>query len=99
MAPPGDNDADAATHLGHNVQALREARGLSQQQIARVAGIPRATWANLESGTANPTLAVLVRAADALQVRLEELIEPPHRAGRLYAAAALPARRRGAVTV
>jgi transcriptional regulator with XRE-family HTH domain len=89
----------AAANLGRNIQELREARGLSQQQIARVAAIPRATWANLESGAANPTLAVLVKVAQALQVRLEELIEPPRRAGRLYKAASLPARKRGAVTV
>ena len=93
------DDADAAVHLGHNVQALREARGQTQQQIARLAGVPRATWANLESGAANPTLAVLVRVAQALQVRLEELIEPPRRVGRLYKAATLPARARGAVAI
>ena len=90
---------DAAANLGRNIQELREARGLSQQQIASVAGIPRATWANLESGAANPTLGVLVRVAQALQVRLEELIEPPRRAGRLYKSSALPSRKRGAVTV
>jgi transcriptional regulator with XRE-family HTH domain len=90
---------DAAANLGRNIQELREGRGLSQQQIAQTAGIPRATWANLESGAANPTLAVLVRVAHALQVRLEELIEPPRRAGRLYAASTLPTRKRGAVTV
>jgi len=90
---------DAAANLGRNIQELREARGLSQQQIAQIAGIPRATWANLESGAANPTLGVLVRVAQALQVRLEELIEPPRRAGRLYKASSLPARRRGSVTV
>src|SRR5215831_13025309 len=99
MAPPGDNDADAATHLGRNIQALREARGQTQQQIARVAGVPRATWANLESGGANPTLAVLVKVAQALSVRLEELIEPPRRIGRLYRADALPSRTRGPVNV
>src|SRR5215471_10576284 len=88
-----------AAHLGRNIQALREARALTQQQIARVAGIPRATWANLESGAANPTLAVLIKVAQALQVRLEELIEPPRRVGRLYRAATLPSRARGPVTV
>jgi transcriptional regulator with XRE-family HTH domain len=92
-------DGGAAIHLGHNVQSLREARGQTQQQIAKVAGVPRATWANLESGAANPTLAVLVRVAQALQVRLEELIEPPRRVGRLYKAAALPARTRGPVAI
>jgi XRE family transcriptional regulator, regulator of sulfur utilization len=90
---------DPAAHLGRNLSSLREARGLTQQQIARVAGLPRATWANLESGAANPTLGVLVRAAQALQVRLEELIEPPRRIGRLYKASSLPSRSRGAITI
>jgi transcriptional regulator with XRE-family HTH domain len=90
---------DTASNLGRNIQTLREARGQSQQQIARVAGIPRATWANLESGAANPTLAVLIKVAQALQVRLEELIEPPRRLGRLYRADVLPTRTRGPVTV
>jgi transcriptional regulator with XRE-family HTH domain len=92
-------DDDTARHLGRNVAALREARGQTQQQIARAAGLPRATWANLESGAANPTLAVLIRVAQALQVRLEELIEPPRRMGRLYRADALPSRSRGLVTI
>jgi transcriptional regulator with XRE-family HTH domain len=89
----------AAAHLGRNIQALREARGQTQQQIARVAGVPRATWANLESGAANPTLSVLVRVAQALAIRLEELIEPPRRLGRLYRAGSLPSRTRGPVVV
>jgi transcriptional regulator with XRE-family HTH domain len=88
-----------ADNLGRNIAQLRAARGLSQQQIARIAGIPRATWANLESGAANPTLAVLVAVAQALQVRLEELIEPPRRIGRIYPAASLPTRTRGGVLV
>lgn len=58
-------------HLAANVRAIREARGLSQQQIAKQAGVPRATWSHLELGAANPTLAVLTRVADALQVRLD----------------------------
>src|SRR2546425_1099373 len=35
-------------------------------------GVPRATWANLETGGGNPTLAVLHRVAQALQVPLDE---------------------------
>ena len=98
-APASGAEGDTALHLGRNIQTLREARGVTQQQIARIAGVPRATWANLESGAANPTLAVLVKVAGALQVRLEELIEPPRRLGRLYRADALPSRTRGAVTI
>jgi transcriptional regulator with XRE-family HTH domain len=88
-----------AANLGRNIATLRESRGQTQQQIARIAGIPRATWANLETGQANPTLAVLVKVAQALNVRLEELIEAPRRTGRLYKAATLPSRTRGPVTV
>lgn len=97
--PAAERPTVVATNLGKNIQGLRQLRGLSQQQMARLAGIPRATWANLESGGANPTLAVLVSVAQALQVRLEELIEPPRRTGRLYPAGTLPSRTRGEVTV
>ena len=86
-------------HLAANVRAIRETRGLSQQQIAKLAGIPRATWSHLESGTANPTLAVLTRVAAALQVRLDELLASPRAPVRHLRAAELPVRRRGPVAV
>ncbi|HVV82192.1 MAG TPA: XRE family transcriptional regulator [Kofleriaceae bacterium] len=86
-------------HLADNIRSVREARGLSQAQIARAAGIPRATWTHLESGAANPTLAVLVKVADALQVRVDELLAAPRRPVRHLTAAALPTRRRGDVTI
>jgi transcriptional regulator with XRE-family HTH domain len=88
-----------AIHLGRNLRNLREARGLTQQQMAKLSGVPRPTWANLESGASNPTLSVLARVADALQVRLEELIEPPKSVAKLYAAADLPVRQRGSVQI
>jgi transcriptional regulator with XRE-family HTH domain len=85
-----DTPERIAINLADNVRALREARGLSQQQMAHIAGVPRPTWAHLESGAANPTVTVLVRVADALQVRVEELIGPPRSAARLYSAGSLP---------
>jgi XRE family transcriptional regulator, regulator of sulfur utilization len=65
---------DARFNLGANLKRLRDMRGLSQEQAARQARIPRATWASLESGSANPTLVVLTRVAAALAVSIEELI-------------------------
>jgi transcriptional regulator with XRE-family HTH domain len=81
--------------LAANVRHLREARGLTQQQMARLAGIPRATWGHLETGSANPTLAVLDRVATALQVPIEELTAAPRTAGRLHPRSALRTRRQG----
>jgi transcriptional regulator with XRE-family HTH domain len=90
---------DLAARLGRNIKLLREARGVTQQQIAKVAGLPRATWANLESGGANPTLSVLDRVAFAFQVSLEELIAAPRAEGRRYPASELVVVARGAARI
>jgi transcriptional regulator with XRE-family HTH domain len=92
-------EADVAARLGANITQLREARGLTQVQIAKLAGVPRATWANLESGNANPTLAVLNRAAAALQVTIEELIRAPRPAVKHFPAGSLPTKARGDVAI
>ena len=90
---------DPAANLALNIKQLRETRGLTQHQIAKAASVPRPTWANLESGAANPTLSVLMKVAAALQVSLEELVGPPRAVARLYKAKELPLRRKGKVTV
>jgi transcriptional regulator with XRE-family HTH domain len=87
----------AAANLAANIRQLREARGVTQEQMARVSDIPRPTWANLESGESNPTLSVLIKAAGALHVPLEELIAPPRAVVKLYKAASLPSATRGKV--
>ncbi len=88
-----------ADRLAGNVAQLRESRGLTQSQIAKIAGLPRATWAHLESGTANPTLSVLHRAAVALQVSLEELISAPRSGVKHCPAGSRPTKVRGDVTI
>jgi XRE family transcriptional regulator, regulator of sulfur utilization len=92
-------DDSSAAHLAANLRGLREARGLTQAQMAKAAGVPRPTWAHLESGGGNPTLAVLIKVATALQLRVEELIGPPKTAARLYRAAHIAIRTRGTVSV
>ena len=84
-------------NLAVNIRQLREARGMTQEQMARVSDIPRPTWANLESGDSNPTLSVLVKAANALQVPVEELIGAPRAVVKLYKAKDIPTASRGKV--
>lgn len=91
--------AEVASNLAANVKQLREARELTQLQVAKAAQVPRATVANLETGAANPTLSVLLRVASALGVTLDELTAPPRALARLYTASELPLRRRGKVEV
>lgn len=87
----------AAENLAATLRQLREVRGLTQARLAALSGVPRPTLATLESGSANPTLSVLVKVADALQVSVEELISPPRATARLYTAGELPVRSRGGV--
>jgi XRE family transcriptional regulator, regulator of sulfur utilization len=87
----------AAANLATNIRHLREARGMTQEQMARISDIPRPTWANLESGQSNPTLSVLIKVANSLQVPLEELIAAPRAVVKLYKAASLPSVTRGRV--
>lgn len=90
---------DLAARLAANVRQLRQARGLTQQQMAKLSRLPRATWANLESGAANPTLTVLHGVAVALQVPLEELVAKPRAEAKHYPKGSLPSRVRGAISV
>jgi transcriptional regulator with XRE-family HTH domain len=90
---------DLGERFAQNIRGLRQARGLSQQQMAKLSGLPRATWSHLESGSGNPTLAVLHRVAKALQVPLEELISTPRAEAKLHLKGTLRSRRRGSVTV
>jgi transcriptional regulator with XRE-family HTH domain len=90
---------DLADRLARNLRALREARAATQAELAKLAGVPRATWANLESGAGNPTLQVLFNVANALQVSIEELLAAPRASARHYPARSLVSKQRGTVHV
>ncbi len=85
--------------LSDNVRTLREVQGLTQSQLAKKAKVPRATLSLLESGSANPTLAVMIRVCNALGVRLEELLESPPSDTVIYRHDELPVKKRGASSV
>lgn len=93
-SPAGDAER-AGQHLARNLASLRHARRLTQDTLAAAAGLPRSTIANLESGDANPSLAVLVKVAGALQVPIDELLAPPHAKVRRWRAEDVGVRERG----
>lgn len=92
-------DEEITARLGRNVRQLREARGLTQVQMARLSDVPRSTWASLESGAANPTLHVLRRVAHALQISLEELVSAPRGEGTLVRRGDIPREVRSGVEI
>ena len=72
-----DSPDRVASNLARNLASLRHARGLTQDALAKAAAVPRSTIANLESGVGNPSLTVLVKVANALDVPIDELTAPP----------------------
>lgn len=56
-----------------NMANIREARGLTQRQLADMVGANQATISKIESGTGNPTLSMINRIAKALRVHPSQL--------------------------
>lgn len=60
-----------------NLRRVRVARGLSQERLAADAGVDRAYLGGLERQAENPTVDLLDRIADALDVPMSELFVAP----------------------
>lgn len=62
--------------LAQNLRRLRDAKKLSQATVADKANLSRVAYGNIEAGSANPRVDTLIRIADALEVKLQELLVP-----------------------
>jgi len=63
-------------NLANNIRKLREAKGLSQEKLARLADVANNTLIKMESGeNQNPTLNSLKKVAKALDVSVDDLIK------------------------
>jgi Zn-dependent peptidase ImmA (M78 family)/transcriptional regulator with XRE-family HTH domain len=76
----GDRDPNAASgdapQLVHNLRRLRDAKKLSQAELAERASLSRVAYGAIESGAAKPRVQTLLRIAQALDVPLKELMAP-----------------------
>lgn len=60
--------------LSKNIKKYRKKIGLSQDQLARRAGIPYSTYLKIESGyTTNPSIQTVVYIAKSLNVSVDQL--------------------------
>lgn len=68
--------ADAQVRLATNLRRMREAKGIAQERLAWEAGVDRSYAGKIERGIANPSLNVLCRIADILEVDVSTLLHP-----------------------
>ncbi len=65
---------DVRGRLGANVKRLRQAKGLSQEELAFEADMHRTYVSGIERGRRNPTITVLERLANALKATSSDLL-------------------------
>jgi len=64
------------SNITKTLRKLREARGLSQEKLARLADVANNTIIKIEAGkNQNPTLDTLKKISEALEVSVDELIK------------------------
>lgn len=65
-----------ASALSQNLRRLRDARRLSQAELAERAKLSRVAYGNIEAGLATPKVDTLLRVAAVLGVKLQDLLTP-----------------------
>ena len=63
--------------LASNLKAIRKAKGLAQERLALDAGVDRTVVSKIERGVTNPSLEILLRLANHLNVQVGQLLLPP----------------------
>lgn len=57
-----------------NIRDAREAKGMTQEQFAKLVGVTQGAVAQWENGLTHPSFDKLMRIADVLGVPLDELV-------------------------
>jgi transcriptional regulator with XRE-family HTH domain len=70
---------NAPPEVGASLQRLRLARGLTLEDLSRIAGVSKSMLSQIEREKANPTIAITWRLANALGVQIGELLATAER--------------------
>jgi transcriptional regulator with XRE-family HTH domain len=74
--PTTDEPEQANVLLGQQLRSWRLRRHISQAGLARAAGVDQASISNYEAGKRELRVSTMIRIANALNVRIEDLITP-----------------------
>jgi transcriptional regulator with XRE-family HTH domain len=70
----GRSTSSTAASVGAQIRRRREQRGMTGSELARRAGLSKATLSKLEAGLGNPTVETLDALAIALRIPLTDLL-------------------------
>ena len=70
-------------YLSHNVAVnlnrIRKSKGMSLDQVSEQTGVSKSMLAQIEKGTANPSLGVLGKITSGLRIEFQQLISQPRK--------------------
>ncbi len=64
--------------IGENIREARKDRNLTQQQLATSAGLDRTYISLVEHGRQNLTIAAMLKISEALDISIQDLLDPTH---------------------
>ena len=74
MSAVSNNNSKNA--IGKNVRKFRQEKGISQDRLSKLADLSLNTVVNIEAGgNLNPTIETLTKIANALDVKVDDLIK------------------------
>lgn len=62
--------------FGQRIRELRQAKGMTQEDLADRCGLFRTYMSRIETGKANPTLTMIHALADSVGVPVQSLFDP-----------------------
>lgn len=65
--------------FGGRLRAVRTARHLTLEQLSGMAGVSKAMLSQIEQDKVNPTVAVMLKIAEALELSIGDLVDTPNR--------------------
>lgn len=60
--------------IGARIREIREAKGVSQQDLASICNFEKANMSRIEAGRTNFTISTLYKISQALNISLSELV-------------------------
>jgi len=64
-------------HLSENIRLMRRVKNLTQEQLALMAEVDRTYVSQIERCTGNPSLLVLCKLANTLEIATDQLLAEP----------------------
>ena len=62
--------------IGEKIKKIREAKGLSQKEVAATVGMDQSQYSKIEKGKTDPTTTTLQKISGAIGVSLAEIFAP-----------------------